>query len=327
MPSAPAANGVPSLSVIVPATNGPATLTAAVEALRASFERADELIVVTESPDPSRAGSANDAALARNAGARVATGDVLVFVDADVAVHRDALGRIRTAFEGDVDLVALVGGYDDDPPAPGLVSQYRNLRLFHAHQDESGPGMFWNALGAIRREVFEELDGFDVDFLPDLNAIQDIGLGIRLRQSGKVVRADPRIQGTHLKVWRLGQILRTDLATATVARVMLLTAEDEPGPVNAEADVSSGASARNVARAACLVAAGAVIMRRPRLALAATAVFIAANRSLVTLLYRKRGPAFAAAGMGLRALEELATLPAPILAARAYAQHRRQEEI
>jgi hypothetical protein len=317
---------MPSLSVIVPATNRPATLTEALKAVRASFDRADELIVVTESPDPSRAGSANDAALARNAGARTATGDVLVFVDADVAVHHDALGRIRTAFGGDPDLVALVGCYDDDPPAPGLVSQYRNLRLFHAHAGESGPGMFWNALGAIRRDIFEELDGFDVDFLPDLNAIQDIGLGIRLRQAGKAVKADPRIQGTHLKAWRLGQILRTDLATGVVARVMLLAAKDEPGAVSAEADVSSGASARDVARVACLVAAGAIIMRRPRFALAATAVFVIANRSLLTLLYRKRGPAFAAAGIGLRALEELATLPAPLLAARAYAQHRRRED-
>src|ERR671935_67774 len=79
------------LSAIVPATNGAPTLDACVDAIRAADDGPDELVVVT---DRTLVGPA----AARNAGARAATGDVLVFVDADVIVHPDAFRRIRGTF-------------------------------------------------------------------------------------------------------------------------------------------------------------------------------------------------------------------------------------
>src|SRR5579864_7107071 len=94
------------LTVIVPATNHPATLEACLEAIRAAADLQDQVVVVE---DP----TLRHPALARNAGARRTTGDVLVFVDADVTVHPDALARIRQTFTEDPRLVALLGSYDD----------------------------------------------------------------------------------------------------------------------------------------------------------------------------------------------------------------------
>ena len=62
------------------------------------------------------------ASAARNAGVRRATGDVLVFVDADVKIHPDALTRVKAAFAACPELTAVFGSYDDSPPTGGTVA-------------------------------------------------------------------------------------------------------------------------------------------------------------------------------------------------------------
>ena len=91
---------MPRLTAIVPATNSPPTLAACLEAIRNADEAPEELIVATEGVGP---------AAARNDGARRATGDVLVFVDADVLPHHDAFARVRRAFDLDAELVRCSG--------------------------------------------------------------------------------------------------------------------------------------------------------------------------------------------------------------------------
>src|SRR5436189_1921427 len=116
-----------TLTVVVPATDRPATVDHCVRAIATAAEPAEELIVVDK---PSEAGPSE----ARNIGASRAVGDVLVFVDADVVIHSDAIARIRRAFEDDHELVALFGSYDDDPERHGPVSDFRNLLHHHVHQ-------------------------------------------------------------------------------------------------------------------------------------------------------------------------------------------------
>ena len=132
-----------SVSVVIQATDDPSTLPACRAALAASMDPAHEVIVV----DRPASLSASDA---RNAGALRATGDVLVFVDADVEVHADALGRIRAAFAQDPRLTALHGSYDDSPRAKGTISVFRNLLHHHVHQTGGGPAeTFWSGLRAV----------------------------------------------------------------------------------------------------------------------------------------------------------------------------------
>src|SRR5512132_1833251 len=76
------------LTAVVPATNRPATLRDCLDAIARAQDAPDEVIVVDDC-------TLKHPALARNAGARNAAGDVLVFVDADVTVHPDAFVRIR----------------------------------------------------------------------------------------------------------------------------------------------------------------------------------------------------------------------------------------
>ena len=80
-----------NLSVVVPATDSPATLARCLAAIRAADDAPDEVIVV-DGPG---------VAVGRRRpqrGRERATGDVVVFVDADVEVHPDAFTRLRAAF-------------------------------------------------------------------------------------------------------------------------------------------------------------------------------------------------------------------------------------
>jgi GT2 family glycosyltransferase len=196
MPSAPAHPsadpGGATLAAVVPATDAPPTLERCVRALQAGARSPDELIVQR---GPAGAGPA----AARNAGVARSRGELLVFVDSDIEIHADALARIERRFAEDPGLTAVFGAYDDDPAAAGFTSRFRNLLHHHVHASAAGPAeTFWSGLGAVRREAFEAVGGFDESRFP-LASIEDVELGLRLRRQGERIVLDPEIRGRHLK--------------------------------------------------------------------------------------------------------------------------------
>lgn len=229
---------VTRLSVVVPAFQGERLLPRTLEALVASDLPRDqwELVVVDDgSTDATSSVAARWAdqvvtlpapargpGHARNRGAAVARGDWLVFVDADVVVHPGTLRRIAELSRGPADLAAVFGTYDDSPPAPGLVSQFRNLLHRYMHVSVAGEaGTFWAGCGAVRRSAFQAIGGFDEVRYPRPQ-IEDIELGYRLRDQGGRILIDPAIQGAHLKRWTFLGGLRTDLIDRGIPWVRLL---------------------------------------------------------------------------------------------------------
>jgi GT2 family glycosyltransferase len=293
-------DGVDStLSVIVPATGTHPTLAQCLEGIRRSTEPPDELIVVTE---PAEAGPA----AARNAGAYRADGDVLAFVDADVVVHRDALARIRAEFAADPSLTALFGAYDDAPPARGAVSGFRNLLHHHVHVHAAGPAeTFWAGLGAVRAPAFRRVRGFDAGSFPHAS-IEDIELGMRLVADGGRIRLEPTIQGTHLKGWTLREMLRTDFARRGIPWVALLVrSRSLPKHLNL-------GWRHRLSAAVSVLGILAIVRRRAAAPAACGLLLIALNRSLYLLIFRRRGPAEALAGVGIHALHHLAAVTSTI---------------
>jgi GT2 family glycosyltransferase len=292
-----------TVSAVVPATDAPATLGRCRAALAASARGPDQVIVVEGPADLS-------AAAARNTGAGRATGDVLVFVDADVEVHGDALARIRDAFEADPDLTAVFGSYDDTPSAPGRVSVFRNLLHHHVHHAGAGPAeTFWTGLGAIRRDVFADIGGFD-DARYRHASIEDIELGDRLRRRGHRIVLDPAIQGTHLKVWTLRSMVWTDFARRGVPWVALQVRNRR-----LSAALNLGWRHR-VSALACVVALAAVVRRRSGPAAIAVGAFLALNHAFYRVLWRRGGGTGVAVGVGLHGLHHLvgvAAVPAGVL--------------
>jgi len=300
----------PSLSVVIPATDRPACLAATVAAIERTNGPRDEVVVVTE---PAGA----TPAFARNLGAARATGDVLVFVDADVVLHHDALPRIRRAFARDPELDGVVGAYDDAPAAAGAVSGFRNLLHHHVHTHAGGPiASFWSGLGAIRRDVFLAAGGFDAEHY-GAPCIEDVELGMRLAAAGRRIVLEPALQGTHLKRWTLGGMVYTDLVLRGMPWVaVLLRTPDSPRVLNlgVRHQLSALASVAAVAAPATRRPAGAAV------AAAALGALLALNADLYRLLLRRRGPREAVAGVGLHVVHHLVSVAALPLGALSFAR-------
>lgn len=285
------------LTVVVPATDRPATLDECLGAIEAAANPPEEVIVVDA---PQGVGPAG----ARNLGARRASGDILIFVDADVVVHHDAFDRIRAAFTADETLSALFGSYDADPKHHGLVSDFRNLLHHHVHQAGAGPAAtFWAGLGAIRRDDFIAADGFDERRFPHAS-VEDIELGMRLAHQGQRLMLDPSLQGKHLKRWTLTSMIRTDLARRGVPWLRLMM----------EDGASSGALnlglRHRLSAATSLALVLGLVARRPRVVGVAATVLVGLNASFYVFLLKTKGGRQAAAGVPLHVLHHLVSVTA-----------------
>jgi GT2 family glycosyltransferase len=300
------------LAAVIPASDDPPTLGRCLAALEAGERRPDELVVARE---PRGGGPA----AARNAGAAASGGEVLVFVDSDVEVHPDALARIERRFLGDPELAAVFGAYDDRPAASGLTSRFRNLLHHHVHVSAAGDAeTFWAGLGAVRREAFEAVGGFDARRFGE-PSIEDIELGARLRDAGGRLALDPAIRGRHLKAWTPLSMVRTDLWRRGVPWARLLLARRRgSGALNL------GARHRASAAAALGLALG-VLARRPRLALAALAAIAGLNRDFYALLARRGGVRLLVAGVGLHVLHLLTAVAAVPIAIALHLRERAGE--
>jgi GT2 family glycosyltransferase len=299
-----------NLSVVIPATDRPASLDRAVAAARRASRPSDELIVVDR---PRNSGPA----AARNRGAAEATGDVLVFVDADVEVHADAFDRIRAAFDEAPDLVGLFGSYDDTPEPGGVISDFRNLLHHYVHQDGAGAATtFWAGLGAVRRELFIRAGGFDEARFHE-PSVEDIELGMRLHAAGARLLLDPSIQGKHLKRWTLRRMLATDLSRRGVPWLRLILER------RSATTALNLAWPQRVGAIASLILVGASVRRNRGLAAASLALLLALDREFYALLMRRGGLRLALAGVPLHVAHRLTAAAAVPIALTAVVVRRR----
>jgi GT2 family glycosyltransferase len=229
-------------------------------------------------------------AVARNLASASATGDILVFVDADVELHDDALERIRQHFEGDPQLDAVFGSYNDRPSATGLVSQFRNLLHHHTHTSHPGPARtFWAGCGAMRRSRFLELGGFEVHY--ERPSIEDIELGMRLSAAGGKLLLDPTILCTHHKHWSLRSMVVTDIRQRALPWSRLLRRRPH-GPVGLNLTPAARLSGLiTLVLVACLVSLPWAALACWG-ALACLLALLGLNRRFYAICLRVRGPGF-----------------------------------
>lgn len=224
----------PSVSIVIPVHNGGESFRRCLQKLSKASPAPYEVIVVADGDSDGSWKLAEDSgaqvirlpmsggpARARNAGAAAAKGDILFFVDADVEIYPDTVGQVVTAFQQNPDLAALIGSYDDAPGAPNFLSQYRNLLHHYVHQiGKKEAFTFWGACGAVRRDVFLSVHGFDESYRKP--CIEDIELGYRLCKAGYKIELHPTIQVKHLKRWNTVSMLRADVFYRAIPWMTLL---------------------------------------------------------------------------------------------------------
>jgi GT2 family glycosyltransferase len=227
----------PTISIIVPVHNGGDKFRRCLLSLTATNPGPDEIIVVADGDTDGswrlaqesgaqvlRINTSGGPARARNVGSQSAKGEILFFVDADVAVPPDAVGQMSAVFQQMPDLAAVFGSYDDRPFETNFLSQYRNLFHHYVHQTaKEEAATFWGACGAIRREVFLKMGGFDEGYRRP--AIEDIELGYRLKRAGYRIRLLKGLMVTHLKRWDVLTLLKADFLYRALPWTRLLLRE------------------------------------------------------------------------------------------------------
>jgi glycosyltransferase involved in cell wall biosynthesis len=295
-------------AVIIPAFNAAATLDACLSAICASTRKPDDVIVFDDgSIDDTGArakrhgatlishyGASLGPAECRNRASRKTAAEILVFIDADVEVHVDAIARLETEILSSPEIAAAFGSYDDAPHCTRIAALYANLRHHFVHQQaESDAATFWSGLGAIRGDAFQAVDGFDNRF--PRPSIEDIELGARLKQSGLRIRLVAAAQGKHWKNWTLIQLWRVDIFRRAVPWSRLIVSGQTSG-LNLNLSIRERLSS---ALAHGLWIWGGVSLIWPALwtAFAVTAAaYVLINARFFGLLWRKGGPALLLGG-------------------------------
>lgn len=322
----------PIITVIVPVRNDPQRLSRCLAALSQSTCRSMEVLVMDDASTddtPKVAGElgANvvrmerrgGPGVARNKGAELAKGQYVMFVDADVCVHPQTVERVVAHFEGDRELDALFGSYDTNPADGHFVSQYKNLFHHYVHQRANEQAStFWAGCGAMRRDVFRQFGGFDVNY--GRPSIEDIELGVRLHHAGRKIAIKKDVQATHLKRWTLWGLIKTDVFDRGVPWTRLIL--ERGGLPN---DLNLRTSQRISAMLACLLlataAAGIVAITGWLpwvwlwwvLAAGSLAGIVAINHDFYRFLFDVRGLLFAMAAAPMHVLYYLYSGAAMVL--------------
>jgi glycosyltransferase involved in cell wall biosynthesis len=195
------------ISIVIPARNAQLTLEVLLDSIRDSSFKNTEAIVVDDASTDNTAEIAkgfgarvvqldkqSGPAAARNLGADVAQGEILLFLDSDVRLHQDTLGYIASRFNREPDLNCLVGIYSKLPLNKGFFPRYKALLCYFWFENAKAMESFETSCGAIRRKVFIEMGGFSTQYRGA--AVEDYELGYRLGKKYKIV-LDTNVQVDH----------------------------------------------------------------------------------------------------------------------------------
>jgi len=204
----------PRLSIVIPCFNSGKTVGKTIESALCSSFRDFELIMADDGSTDNSAEIAErlgatvlrlkenkGASNARNAGARQARGEIIVFLDADVALPKGALGRISADLE-DEGISCVQAIYSKNCPVGNFASQYQNLYQFYnfnqikaKHIQIASTYCF-----AVRKKDF-------IEFNAGQKTAEDGEWGYRLFRQNKAILLDKSISVQHLQKFTMKKIL------------------------------------------------------------------------------------------------------------------------
>ena len=258
-------------------------------------------------------------AAARNQAAAQSRSDVLIFIDADVAVPSSALHAMVREFSTDPTLGGLFGSCDDDPGCRHFFSQYKKLTHAYAHRSSGRVARsFRSGFGGMRSEAFHSVGGFDEAFTAA--SIEDIELGERVTTAGHLVLIDRRLHGCHLKRWTFRSMLASDVWDRGVPWTQLILKSRRVHDVNVVIR-----PAISVALCYTVLLCLALAYWQPELLFAAAAAIASVlflNRKLYLFFAAERGAWFACRAMLMNLLDRVCNGVSFVLGAALFLSQR-----
>lgn len=184
---------------------------ASTEDIRSIAERRKSVYLRTEVNSGPAAG--------RNAGAKRATGDILLFVDSDILISPDTLHQINkhiTELEHDGVVGVLTAGIRH----PNYASVFKNLYIHYTYKTTSPrTSCFYSSIAAVKKEIFEEIGGFDECF--GKTVCEDFDFGLRIT-SKYTLHVLPDLEAEHVRYYTFLGVLKSNFNIASALTRTLL---------------------------------------------------------------------------------------------------------
>lgn len=304
---------VPRVSVIMPNYNHADSLRRTIAAVRAQTVPPHEILFIDDcSTDDSvavaqAAGVAvastpvnSGPAAARNLGARLASGDVLLFLDSDVELAPTVIERATALLDARPETGAVCGMLDDVPlERDSLLQECRCLQAHYWRISSEGVVSFlFSAVCAMRADVFAEVGPFD----ERLRETEEVEYGQRLSTRYEVLLTSA-LSGRHRDEPRLWPLLRK-VFHRTRLRVPLYTRRRSFAKgFETSARVFSSVAAATAVLSLPVVLAGAGFALVPA---ALLAVSIGCDADMYRFVFRRRGIGFGVFFTGVQVLQNVA---------------------
>ncbi|RJQ45322.1 MAG: glycosyltransferase [Gaiellales bacterium] len=300
----------PLVSVLIPVYNGALTMPPVLEALYRSTYTNFEVVVVNDcSPDNSLEVLASLAeryphrlidfkenqgvSKARNAAAREARGEIILFIDSDCIVLPDTIALcVERLQEGEC--ISVGGAYTLDPWDKDFFSIFQSIYIHHAETKVEHPDYIATHCMAIRKETFDEFGGFLEDyFIGQEASVEDVELSHRLIEAGHKLCRPREIMVQHMFRFDLKRSVKNAIKKSKYWTMYSLFKGDlmnDSGAASYELKVNVFSQCLNLALVATAAMTGSWWLLVPVALL--YALNVAVSFRLLSLFQRERGTLF-----------------------------------
>jgi len=139
------------------------------------------------------------AAFSRNKGVSISKGEILVFLDSDVEIKKNAFSIINKYFNSKNNEGSLQGVYSHKPNYKSSITQY--LHSYHCYHlfSETKKNKYTQALCtaffSIKKDLFKRYKGFDVNF--NKASSEDTDFGFRLIKDQHKISIEKKLNAIH----------------------------------------------------------------------------------------------------------------------------------
>lgn len=296
----------PRVSVIIPVKNQERLLVQCLCALRESGMPDLEIIVADDGCTDGTAAAAEahgsrvarvprpgGVSAARNAGAAIAQGQILVFTDADIVFPPGAL-RALVDCASAPGAHGAVGVFSGDMPFGNFASIWKNHWMRYTYRRMPDLiALFFTSAAAVSADAFRESRGFDENYRAP--SVEDTDLGRRLAARGCNIRLCREAEVIHHKRYSVADVLCVDYARACALVRLALRERANPKRQGAAFSVPLAYPLGAFALCAAAILAGAAIATRGTALLAAAAVLfvlaLASSAGFLNSLRQEHGVA------------------------------------